>query len=120
MHVPWKPRSVRTEASSAGNHRHVNLLRVRERRWHDLTKTAKKNESFTINGEELLKKVKQLIREGNVRKITILDKNGKPLVVIPLTIGVVGAVLVPTLAAVGALAALVTECTIKVERNSGT
>jgi hypothetical protein len=80
------------------------------------TSGTKKQESFEIKGEDLLKKVKQLIKEGNVRRITILNKEGKEIVVIPLTIGVVGAILVPPLAAVGAIAALVTECTIKVER----
>ena len=81
------------------------------------TKTSPKEESFKINGEELLKKVKELIREGNIRKITIIDKSGKTLIVFPLTIGVVGAVLAPTLAAVGAIAALISECPIKVERE---
>lgn len=82
------------------------------------TKTKKtKVDSFEVNGEELLKKVKQIIHEGNVRKITIETKEGKTLLVIPLTLGVVGAVLVPVLAAVGALAALVTECKIKVQRE---
>ena len=79
--------------------------------------TVKKKESFQVNGEDLLAKVKELIREGNVRRITIIDKKGKTLVELPLTIGVVGAVLAPVLAAVGAIAALVTECTIKVERK---
>ncbi len=79
-------------------------------------KTSKK-ESFKVNGEELVKKVKEIIKEGNVRKITILDKNNKELVSFPLTLGVVGAVLAPVLAAVGAIAALVTECTITVERE---
>lgn len=76
-----------------------------------------KEESFQVKGEDLLAKIKQLIKEGNVRKITIKDKNGKTLVVFPLTIGVVGAVLAPILAAVGAIAALVTECSISVERK---
>lgn len=75
------------------------------------------NESFKVNGEELLKKVKELINEGNIRKISIIDKDGKTLIVLPLTVGILGAVLAPMLAAVGALAALVTECTIKVERE---
>jgi len=75
------------------------------------------NESFKINGESLLKKVKELIEEGNIRKITIKDKHGKELMTFPLTIGVVGAVLAPVLAAVGALAALTGECTITVERE---
>jgi hypothetical protein len=77
----------------------------------------KNNDTFEVRGDDLLKKVKELIHEGNIRQITILDKNDKTIVVIPLTIGVVGAVLIPALAAVGAIAALVTECTIKVERT---
>ena len=76
-----------------------------------------KEETFEVSGENLLKKVKELINEGNIRKITIKDKSGKVLVVFPLTVGVVGAVLVPVLAAVGTIAALVTECTISVERE---
>ena len=80
-----------------------------------MTKT--KTEEFKINGEELLGKVKQLIKEGNVRRIVIKNKDGKSLIELPLTIGVVGAVLAPVLAAVGAIAALVTECTILVERE---
>jgi hypothetical protein len=79
--------------------------------------TETKKEEFKINGDDLIKKVKELIHEGNVRKITIKDKSGKNLIVLPLTIGVVGAVIAPALAAVGAVAALVTECTITVERD---
>lgn len=78
---------------------------------------AKRTENFSINGEQLLKKVKELIEEGNIRKITIKDKSGKEFMSFPLTIGVVGAVLAPVFAAVGALAALVGECTISVERE---
>ena len=77
----------------------------------------KKTESFEVRGEDLLKKVKELIHEGNVRRITIKDKEGKTIVEFPLTFGVVGALLAPALAAVGAIAALVTECTITVERK---
>ena len=76
-----------------------------------------KKESFHIDGEQLLKKVKELIAEGNIRKITITGKDGKELMSFPLTIGVVGAVIAPILAAVGALAALIGECTITVERE---
>ncbi len=79
--------------------------------------TKKTEESFRIHGEELVRKVKELIKEGNVRKITIKDKKGKELIVFPLTIGVVGAVIAPVLAAIGALAALIGECTISVERE---
>lgn len=74
-------------------------------------------ESFTLKGEQLLNKIKELIAEGNVRKITINDKNGKEIMSFPLTIGVVGAVLAPVLAAVGALAALIGECSLSVERE---
>lgn len=84
------------------------------------TKTTKKikEESFKVDGAMLLQKVKELIKEGNVRSIKILNKDGRELIVIPLTLGVVGALLAPVLAAVGALAALVTECTIVVERRT--
>ena len=74
-------------------------------------------ESFTLHGENLVKKVKELIAEGNVRKITITDKEGKELMTFPLTIGVVGALLAPVLAAVGAVAALIGECSITEERD---
>lgn len=80
-----------------------------------MTKT--RTEEFKLNGEELLGKVKQLIKEGNVRRIVIKNKEGKVLIELPLTIGVVGAVFAPVLAAVGAIAALVTECSILVERE---
>jgi len=80
-----------------------------------MAKTFK--ESFNVNGEQLLKKIKDIIEEGNVRKITIQDKTGKEVMSFPLTVGVVGAVLLPVLAAVGAVAALIGECTISVERE---
>ena len=75
------------------------------------------HEFFDIKGDQLLKKVKDLIEEGNVRKIIIKDNAGKELMSFPMTVGVVGAVLAPILAAVGALAALVTDCTIAIERD---
>ncbi len=78
---------------------------------------TKRKETFRVNGEELLKKFKELIKEGNVRRITIKDKTGRVMIDIPLTVGVVGAVIAPVLAAVGAIAALVAECTISVERE---
>jgi hypothetical protein len=76
-----------------------------------------KEETYKVKGEDLIGKVKQLIHEGNIRKISIKDKEGKTIVELPLTVGVVGAVIAPALAAVGAIAALVTECTITVERR---
>jgi len=81
------------------------------------TKMANK-ESFTLNGENLLKKVKELIAEGNISRVTITDKDGKELMSFPVTFGVVAAVIAPVLAAVGALAAFISECTITVEREA--
>lgn len=81
------------------------------------TTAEKKTETFSVKGEDLLKKTKELIKEGNVRRIIIKNKEGKVLVELPLSFGLVGAVLAPTLAAVGAIAALVTECSITVERK---
>ena len=77
-------------------------------------------DSFKVNGEELLEKVKEIIHEGNAKKITIADKEGNVLMSFPVTFGVVGVILAPVLAAVGAIAALVTECTISVERKDHT
>jgi len=71
-------------------------------------------EEFKVSGEELVKKVKQLVHEGNIRRIIIKNEKGESLLEMPLTIGAVGAVLLPVLAAVGALAALLTNCTIVV------
>ena len=80
--------------------------------------TKKSNrEEFNVNGEEIVKKVKELIKKGNARRIIIKNQKNEILIEIPLTIGAVGAVLAPTLAAVGALAALVTKCTIIVEKK---
>jgi hypothetical protein len=74
-------------------------------------------ESIRVEGGELLEKVRSLIREGNVRRIVIRQGEGnRPVAEFPLTVGVVGAVAAPILAAVGALAALLTNCTIEVER----
>ncbi|MBL0183236.1 MAG: DUF4342 domain-containing protein [Chitinophagaceae bacterium] len=81
-----------------------------------MSKTFK--ETFAVKGEEILQKVKELIEEGNVRKISIHDKTGKEIMSFPLTIGVVGVLLAPVLAAVGALAALIGECDISVERDA--
>lgn len=76
-----------------------------------------KQEKYEVKGENLLSKFKEIIQEGNVRRVTISDKEGKEIASFPLTIGVVGMLLAPVLAAVGAIAALVTECTITVERK---
>jgi hypothetical protein len=74
-------------------------------------------EEFTISGEKLVSTVKELVRQGNIRRIGVRNKEGRTLIDIPLTLGVVGVLLLPTLAALGAIAALVTECSIVVERT---
>jgi hypothetical protein len=76
-------------------------------------------EKYTVSGEELVSKVKKLIHEGNIRKVRILQ-GGKVILEVPLSIGApaaaIGIMVAPVLAALGAFAALVTECTIEVEK----
>ena len=79
--------------------------------------TKKNKEEFEVKGEDLLIKIKELIKEGNIRKITIKSEEGKTLIQIPLTLGVVGAILLPVWAAIGAIAAIVTKATISIERE---
>ena len=81
--------------------------------------TVKKvvKEEFSISADNLVSKVKELIHEGNVTRIIIRDEKGKTLLEIPATVGVVGAILAPWLAALGAIAALATRCTLAVERK---
>ena len=73
-------------------------------------------EEHKVSGEGLVAKIKELIRQGNVRRVIIKDENGRSLIEIPLTIGVVGAVLAPVSIAVGAIAALAANYTLVVER----
>ena len=76
-------------------------------------------EKFTVSGSQLVEKVKQIIREGNIRRVRLLHE-GRTIIEIPLSIGApvvaVGILAAPVLAALGAFAALVTECTIEVEK----
>jgi integral membrane sensor domain MASE1 len=73
-------------------------------------------EEFQVTGEELLEKVKELVHAGNIRRIIIRNQEGRTLIDIPLTFGVVGALLAPQLAAIGAIAALLGKGTIVVEK----
>lgn len=75
-----------------------------------------RTEEFQINGDRLVAKVKEIVHEGNIRRIIIKQEGGETLVEIPLTLGVVGAVLLPVWAAIGAIAALVARLTIVVEK----
>jgi|SRR5450759_5136516 Domain of unknown function (DUF4342) len=77
-------------------------------------------EEFRVNGEAVVGKVKEVIHEGNIRRITIKNDKGVTLIEIPLTVGVVGVVLLPVWAAIGALAALVANLTIVVEKVNAT
>lgn len=76
-----------------------------------------KKEEFKVSGEDVLKKIKELVKEGNIRRIIIKNDDGKVLVEFPLTVGVIGAAFLPVWAAIGAVAALVTKCTIVVEKR---
>jgi hypothetical protein len=75
-----------------------------------------KTEEFRVDGEKLITKIKELIHEGNIRRIIIKDREGKTVMEIPMTFGVVGVLLAPQLAAIGAIAALLTEATVVVEK----
>ncbi len=76
-----------------------------------------KTEEFKVSGDDIVKKVKQIINEGNARRIIIKNEKGISILEIPLTVGVAGALIAPYLAAVGAIAAVVTNCTIVVEKR---
>jgi cytoskeletal protein RodZ len=77
-------------------------------------------ETVEVEGHNLLSKIKELIHEGNVRRLTITSEGGETLIQVPLTVGVVGALLVPTWAAIGAVAAIVTKAKIEIERVDDT
>lgn len=75
-----------------------------------------RTEEFQVSGEKLVSKIKELVHEGNIRRITIKDQEGDTLIEVPLTLGVVGAIIIPVWAAIGAIAALVANLTIVIER----
>jgi hypothetical protein len=81
------------------------------------TETPPRIEEFSISGDELLAKARELIHQGNVRRMIIKNEEGRTLVEIPLTFGLIGAALLPVFAVIGAIAALATRCTIVVERH---
>lgn len=76
-----------------------------------------KQERYEVRGEDVVRKIKEIIHEGNVRRIIIQDMKGKVIVEFPLTVGVVGVLLAPILAAAGAIAAIASKCTIIVEKR---
>jgi hypothetical protein len=84
-----------------------------------MTEQEKSNwESFKVTGDEIMTKVKEIIKEGNARRIIIKNDKDETIMEFPLTIGAIGAVLAPVFAAVGTLAALATNCTILVEKRT--
>lgn len=75
-----------------------------------------RREEYEVTGEQVVAKIKELVHEGNIRRITLKNEEGKTLIEIPLTVGVVGAVLLPVWAAIGAIAALAANLTIVIEK----
>jgi len=78
---------------------------------------TKKKEEFKVSGEDIIEKIKEVIKEGNARRIIIKNEDGESVAEFPLSVGAVGALIAPILAAVGAIAALLTKCTIVVEKK---
>ena len=74
-------------------------------------------ETIEVDGDDLVARIKEIVHEGNVRRILIKNEEGEKIIELPLTVGVVGVLLLPTLAAVGAVAALISKCTIEIERE---
>ena len=83
-----------------------------------MSESTSRSEEFQFSGDTLLAKIKELIREGNIRRVVIKNDDGRVLIDIPLTIGVVGTLLAPQLAAIGAIAALVLNGSIVIEKET--
>lgn len=93
-------------------------LTTPELRTEQLSEATTKTEQYRLTGEELIAKIKQIVHEGNVRRVIIKSTEGDTIVEFPLTVGVVGAALAPVWAAVGAVVALVADCTIEIEKRA--
>ncbi|MBL7161722.1 MAG: DUF4342 domain-containing protein [Anaerolineales bacterium] len=78
--------------------------------------TKTRTEEFQVSGDKMVGKIKEVLHEGNIRRVAIQNEDGRVLIDVPLYLGVVGALLAPQLAAIGAIAALVTKCTLIVEK----
>jgi hypothetical protein len=93
------------------------MSKKKENAMKEEKKTSKtRTEEFKVSGGEIINKIKELIHEGNIRRIILKDEDGKTFLEIPLTVGIIGAALAPVLAAIGAIAALVSKLTIVVEK----
>lgn len=82
-----------------------------------MTEEKTTQEEFRVSGKDIVDKIKEIVKAGNARRIILKNDQGHTIMEIPLTFAVVGTVLAPILAAVGAVAALATECTITVVRK---
>jgi hypothetical protein len=87
-----------------------------DKKENKMTEEKVRTEEFQFSGDALVAKIKEILHAGNIRRIVIKNEEGRTLIDIPLTIGVVGALVAPQLAAIGAIAALVTKGTIVVEK----
>jgi hypothetical protein len=87
-----------------------------EKKNEEKKEERRRTEEFKLSGSQVVDKIKELIREGNIRRIILKNDEGGTLIEIPLTLGLVGVALMPVLAAVGAIAALVAKMTIVVEK----
>lgn len=83
-----------------------------------MSESTARSEEFQFSGDTLLAKIKEILREGNIRRVVIKNEDGRVLIDIPLTIGVVGTLLAPQLAAIGAIAALVLKGSIVIEKET--
>jgi len=81
-----------------------------------VSEPGSRQEEYQVSGDELIAKVKEIVHEGNIRRISIKNEEGKTLIEIPLTLGVIGAILLPVWAAIGAIAALAANFTLVVEK----
>ncbi len=82
-----------------------------------MTEEKVRTEEFQVKGEEIVAKIKELLHEGNIRRVIIKNEDGRTMIDIPLTVGVVGVLVAPQLAAIGAIAALVAHGTVVVEKT---
>jgi Domain of unknown function (DUF4342) len=89
---------------------------MRKKGNNSMSEKSTHSEEFQVNGEDLIARIKELVRQGNIRRISVRNEEGRTLVDLPLTWGVVGALVAPQLAALGAVAALLTKASIIVER----
>lgn len=111
--MPAKKKVAKKSASKTKSHN----KKLSTKKTIDNAKSRLGGEEFKVEGKRVIKKVKELIKEGNVRKIVVKDNKGKVILSLPVNAGVLGAIFVPPLIVVGAVAALITECTITVERK---